>query len=442
MGFLTVLAACAEAPRGASEAAATRERMLRSQQWRDGRFRHPQAMWMSTVGAMKTLFVRNPHSAPAKGWTPPAVPALDWTKRATDVVRVTWFGHSSSLVEIDGVRVLIDPVWAERASPVSFWGPKRWYAPITSLDSLPALDVVLISHDHYDHLDPDTLRRIEAKTAVFVVPLGVGARLRKWGLPAEKIRELDWWETLDVAGVAVHATPARHASGRTPFDRDRALWCGFALIGPRHRVYYSGDTGGMREFEEIGRRLGPFDVTLLEVGEYSQQWPDWHMGPEQAVAAHRAVRGRVLLPVHWGLFPLSDHGWTEPIERALVAARSEAIPVATPKPGERLELAGDAAQLGARWWPEVPWRRAEVYPLVSSQNGENPTREPGSAPSATAAGVTVSRAEVERLRREMQDLAFELDRCRQPVASDVANHVVARLDELTADGALGGEGRR
>lgn len=277
-------------------------------------------------------------------------------------LRVTWFGHSSSLVELDGHRVLLDPVWGDRCSPFSFAGPERWYPPIIPLDELPDPDAVVISHDHYDHLDHPTIVALAERGTLFVVPLGVGAHLERWGVSAEQLVELDWWEETRVGSLRVVATPARHFSGRGPGQADQTLWAGWALIGS-HRVFYSGDTAMFPGFTEIGERLGPFDVTLLEVGAYDQAWADVHLGPEQAIEAHRMVRGDLLIPVHWGLFDLALHSWTEPIERTLVAADAAGVRVASPRPGESV-MADRATR--ERWWPDVPWKTADEAPVVSS----------------------------------------------------------------------------
>ncbi|WP_424521163.1 MBL fold metallo-hydrolase, partial [Rubrivirga sp.] len=178
----------------------------------------------------------------------------------------------------------------------------------------------MISHDHYDHLDMPTIRALAGRVPRFAVPLGVGAHLESWGVPAASITELDWWDGLEVAGVRLVSTPARHFSGRGLTDRDQTLWSGWAILGAERRVFYSGDTALSPDFLEVGRRLGPFDMTFIESGAYNDAWADLHLGPEQAVAAHRMVRGELMVPVHWGLFDLALHGWTEPAERVRAAA--------------------------------------------------------------------------------------------------------------------------
>ena len=288
----------------------------------------------------------------------------DYATPPASGLRTTWLGHSTLLVEIDGRRVLIDPVWGERASPLTFLGPERFFAPPLPLAELPEIDAVVISHDHYDHLDVPTVRALVARDVRWLVPLGVGAHLAAWGVPEARITELDWWQSAEVAGLTITATPARHFSGRGLTDGNRTLWAGWAITGPSHRVFYSGDTALHDELVEIGRRLGPFDLTMIEAGAYSAMWADVHLGPEQAVLAHRLVRGDVMLPVHWGLFDLALHGWTEPMERVLAAADSQGVRVAAPRPGDMIE----PAALGpvVRWWPQVPWETATEAPVWSS----------------------------------------------------------------------------
>lgn len=290
--------------------------------------------------------------------------AADFAEPPATGLRVTWLGHSTLLVEIDGKRVLVDPVWGPRASPFSWVGPKRFFAPPLALDDLPPLDAVIISHDHYDHLDMFTVKALIAKNVPFVVPLGVGSHLEYWGMPADRITELDWWGEHTIGDLKFTATPARHFSGRFLHDKDHTLWAGWALHGPQHRVYYSGDTAFFPGMAEIGERLGPFDLTMIESGAYDELWADVHIGPEQAVAAHRLVGGKVLLPVHWGLFDLALHGWTEPIERILKAATPHGIQVATPRPGESVEPAAGLST--ERWWPDVPFDTVEKHIIRAS----------------------------------------------------------------------------
>jgi L-ascorbate metabolism protein UlaG (beta-lactamase superfamily) len=311
MVVLVVAAGVAWRPMGHRAAGARRERMQASTHWRDGHFVNPQPLMNDMVGGFTAMRDASPVSSPT---SPVSVTPIDpqrFASAPSSGLRITWMGHSTTLVEIDGVRLLLDPVWSVRPTPIPGLGPARWYAPLIALDSLPPIDAVLISHDHYDHLDMPTVTALAQRGTRFVVPLGVGAHLEYWGVPAARITELDWWDSTAVKSVRLVSTPARHASGRTVWDKDATLWSGFAMLGEAHRVYYSGDTGLFPAMREIGARYGPFDCTLIETGQYHRAWPDWHIGPEQAVQAHELVRGRVMFPVHWGLFQLAFHGWTE-----------------------------------------------------------------------------------------------------------------------------------
>jgi L-ascorbate metabolism protein UlaG (beta-lactamase superfamily) len=256
---------------------------------------------------------------------------------------VSWFGHSTALVEIDGYRVLTDPVWSNRCSPSDVIGPQRLHPPPVQLEGLPSVDAVLISHDHYDHLDIDTVQAlVRMQRAPFFVPLGVGAHLRAWGVPDERVIELDWNQSVRLGELTVICVPARHFSGRL-FTRNNTLWASWALVGPAHRAYFGGDTGYTRSFAQVGEEHGPFDLTLLPIGAYNTAWPDIHMNPEEAVRAHLDVTDSgsgLLVPVHWGTFRLAPHPWSEPVERVLKAAETENVQVAVPTPGQRIDPAG------------------------------------------------------------------------------------------------------
>ncbi len=339
------------------------QRMQQSPQWKDGAFENPQPLVNDGWLMLKGLFNASPDASPK---TPVPLEKVDpklFETAPASGLRVTWLGHSTTLVEIDGQRVLTDPIWSDRVSPISWAGPKRWYAPPIALKDLPPIDAVVVSHDHYDHLDYGTMVALKDMNVAFVVPLGVGAHLEYWGVPAAKITELDWWESKKVGALEITATPSRHASGRVLFDMNAKLWAGYALVGPKHRVYYSGDTGLFPAMKEIGSRLGPFDLTMIEVGQYHRAWPDWHIGPEQAVEGHQWTNGKVFLPVHWGLFTLAYHGWTEPVERALAAAKLAQATAFSSKPGQSVEP--EVALPNERWWPEVPWETAQQHPIVS-----------------------------------------------------------------------------
>jgi L-ascorbate metabolism protein UlaG (beta-lactamase superfamily) len=292
--------------------------------------------------------------------------ASDFDVAPSSGLRITWLGHSTFLVEIDGKRVLVDPVLSERASPFTWVGPKRFHENPLSIDELPTIDAVVISHDHYDHLDHRTVQALGERVPLYVVPLGVGAHLEYWGVPSERIVERDWWGEFKRGGLTFIATPARHFSGRSLVmaDRNEKLWSGWVIASHKHRIYYSGDTSMFPGFTAIGERLGPFDAVLIETGAYDQLWPDLHIGPEQAIEARVALGSGLFIPVHWGTFNLANHAWTEPVERVLVAAEKAGVPIAVPRPGESIEPASPPRL--TRWWPSVPWKTAEESPVVSS----------------------------------------------------------------------------
>ena len=301
----------------------------------------------------------------------PTVPLPSSSLTASDLadpeaLRVTWMGHSTILIEIDGHRVLTDPIWSDRCSPFSFAGPRRFVPPPVPLESLPPIDAVIISHDHYDHLDEATVKALAARGTQFFVPLGVGAHLDAWGVPPDQIRSFDWWEGARVGALEIVATPARHFSGRSLTDRNHTLWASWVIKGPRHRVYFGGDTGMFQGFLEIGRRYGPFDITLLPIGAYNPRWRPIHMDPEEAVAAHRMLQGRRLVPIHWATFSLAFHDWFEPAERLLVAARQHGVDVATPAIG---------APIDARGRTEPWWRPAMAAELRTAPGSSRLTLE-------------------------------------------------------------------
>ena len=265
-------------------------------------------------------------------------------------MHVTWFGHASCLVELDGVRLLMDPVWSERCSPSQHVGPRRLHAVPVPLAGLGRIDAVVISHDHYDHLDMDTIRQlVDLTNAVFLVPLGVGAHLDAWGVPPSRVVECDWEEGLDVRGVRVTAVEAQHFSGRG-LRRDGTLWASWVLAGRAGKVFFSGDTGFFDGYARLGAEHGPFDVSLMAVGAYDPAWHDIHLDPEEAVEATRLLRGGLLMPIHWCTFVLAPHPWAEPVERLLVAAATPGRAGGRPagrRPGRRGRTARSGPLVGA-----------------------------------------------------------------------------------------------
>lgn len=347
--------------------------MQRSPHFKNGRFTQPLT---ADLSASWPAVIRNGLFAPNAGQTPTApIPTVRPTvaDTASAAVRATWLGHSAVLLELDGQRFLTDPALGPYASPGRLFGVKRFFDSPILANELPPLDAVVYSHDHYDHLDASVVRDLETRTARFIVPLGLGADLEAWGVLPSKITELDWWEETTVGTVRVVATPARHSSGRFLNDRNRTFWAGWAFLGTSERVFYSGDSGLGAHFAEIGERLGPFDLAMIEIGAYHPFWANIHLGPEQALAAFRLVRARTLLPLHWVTFNLAPHGWTEPVERLRVAQDS-AERIAYPRPGETITLRDPLPT--AAWWPSQPWKTVEEMPVVSSDVPDSLRRSP------------------------------------------------------------------
>jgi len=280
-------------------------------------------------------------------------PRAVWLRPPSTGLRATWLGHSSVLIEIDGLRVLTDPVWGSRASPSRLAGPKRFHPVPVPLRALPKLDLVLVSHDHYDHLDYPTIKELTKSDVPFVTSLGVGAHLEAWGIAPDRITELDWWEThrLPNAELTITATPSQHFSGRGLKDRNATLWSSLVIQTPRHRVFFSGDTGLTTEYETIRDRLGPFDLVMLEVGAFHPSWGDIHLGPENALKAHALLGGGPFLPIHWGTFSLAMHAWDAPAETLVALAPQQGASLVMPRLGEPVEPAH--AQPVQPWWRGV-----------------------------------------------------------------------------------------
>lgn len=285
-------------------------------------------------------------------------PAIYQAAPATGL-RVTWFGHSSLLVEIDGLRILIDPVWDERASPAQWFGPKRFFPPTIPLRDFPSVDVVLISHDHFDHLGAGTIRQLarlpQFSSTRWITSLGVGPILAGFGVPPDKWSEVNWTDCVEVESAAgkisFNALPARHFSGRSLSNRFQTLWSSFAIIGPQHRVYYGADSGEWPGFVEIDAEYGPFDLTMLEIGAFDPLWADIHMGPDGAARSFHAMGGHgLLMPIHWGLFDLALHAWRQPIERMLqLAEQDENLKLWSPLPGAPTDVHAHTGLL-SEWW--------------------------------------------------------------------------------------------
>jgi L-ascorbate metabolism protein UlaG (beta-lactamase superfamily) len=334
------------------------QRLRRSPEFVDGRFQNPEPTRLMSArrwfGALEQWLFGKEMRAPVCPLPAVADTAARLRVPPASGLRVTWLGHSTTLIEIDGAVVLTDPIWSERASPSTWVGPRRFAPPPLALDALPRLDAVVISHEHYDHLDQATVRALAVRGVPFHVPLGVGAHLAAWGVPAAQIAEHDWWQDAPLpGGVRLVATPSRHFNGRLP-GRLGALWASWSIVGPRHRVFFSGDTGPTESLREVARREGPFDVALIEIGQWNEAWGDIHLGPRGALDAFERSGAKVLIPIHWGAFVLAYHAWSEPAETLVTEAAARGAPVLTPMLGEPIEPAATPPPVTAAWWRAYP----------------------------------------------------------------------------------------
>jgi L-ascorbate metabolism protein UlaG (beta-lactamase superfamily) len=345
------------------------ERIRASPRWAGDRFHNVQPTLpglRDPLAPMPTLseFLCGGERRVPKGPLPTLNPLPAWGKMPASGLRATWLGHSTLLIEIDGFRVLTDPVWGPRASPSRFAGPKRFQPVPVPLRAMPPLDLVIVSHDHYDHLDYPTIRELARRDVPFVTSLGVGAHLEAWGVRSERIAELDWWESYNLpdTGLSVTAAPSQHFSGRGLKDRNATLWSSLVIRSERHVVFFSGDTGLTTEYQAIRERLGPFDLVMLEVGAFHPAWGDIHLGPENALKALTLLGGGPFLPVHWGTFSLAMHAWDQPAEVLLELAPKAGVHLVMPRLGEPVEPAHAAR--AEPWWRVVDAVPGEPKPDI------------------------------------------------------------------------------
>ncbi|MFO0744621.1 MAG: MBL fold metallo-hydrolase [Myxococcota bacterium] len=331
--------------------------MQASTQWSDGHFRNTAPVGPTLQGppfaVMTEYFLKRGRRTPTAP-LPLVRPHEAWLRPVRTGLRSTWLGHSTVLLELDGRRVLTDPVFGERASPLDFMGPRRFHPVPAELDELPPIDVVLLSHDHFDHLCRPTMTALARTSVPIVTSLGVGAHLERFGVDPRRIVELDWQESTEVGGVRFVAQPAQHFSGRGVHDRNRTLWSSWVMAHGRHKVFFSGDTGLTPEFAEVGRKHGPFDLVMLEVGAFHPAWGTIHLGPENALEALAMLGGGTLLPVHWGTFNLALHDWDDPAETLLRLAPGRGARVITPRLGQVIEPS--EVEGPDPWWREVERR--------------------------------------------------------------------------------------
>ncbi len=328
-------------------------RMKESSNFKDGRFvnleKTPVMNPESSTGKIMHEFMRKGENREPKTTIETKVFKKEEFINQDQGISLVWFGHSSVIMNVDGKIILVDPVFSKRASPVSFTGTKKFdYSHDYNVDDLPLIDLVLISHDHYDHLDYKTIKQLKGKVSKFVVPLGVAGYLLKWGIPVDRIIELDWWESYTESNdLKITVTPARHFSGRT-LKRNTTLWCSFAIEIKGKKIFFSGDSGYGKHFAGIGNKLGPFDIALMECGQYNKGWPLIHMDPSQTYQAFKDVKASGMIPLHWGKFKLSLHAWTEPVEKLLASCNGDTGLIITPQIGEIVNLNNE--RNNNYWW--------------------------------------------------------------------------------------------
>lgn len=317
------------------------------------KYLNPVPTEIATGSNMLTLlwkYYRNKaETIPKKPLGPFHTDASVYQKAPASGLRITWLGHSGLLVEVDGIRILTDPVYSERASFSSAVGPKRFFSAPLPLKDLPPLDTIIISHDHYDHLDKEVIKQFAASHIPFYCSVGVARYLMEWGIQKERITEMDWMDKVTIGNSCeITAVPARHFSGRSLFNRFETLWSAFVIRTVRHNIFFGADSGWFDGFYETGKVFGPFDLTMLEIGAYNENWADIHMGPENAAKAHLALQGKLMMPIHWGTFNLALHAWKEPVERLMKTAEEANIKLFLPKPGEPTEVTGET--YNSKWW--------------------------------------------------------------------------------------------
>ncbi len=267
-----------------------------------------------------------------------------------DSAKLIWFGHSAFFLKLDGKNILIDPMLGKVPAPHPTLGRNRYSKELPiEIEELPSIDLILISHDHYDHLDYGSIQKLTAKTAQFVVPLGVKAHLVKWGVAEERIKEFDWWQEWKYQGIDLAFTPSRHFSGRGLNNRFSTLWGSWVIQGLKDKIYFSGDGGYGNHFKEIGDKYGPFDLAMMECGQYNELWSEIHMMPEETAVAGQDVKAKVVMPIHWGAFSLALHSWTDPVERLVKSAEEIGLPLIVPKIGEEIRLSDHYKTIDS-WW--------------------------------------------------------------------------------------------
>lgn len=336
---------------GGSPSKQDRERYRHFDHYKNGGFVNPDPTDMK-MGLSSILSLMKDSLTGKKDRRPdnPIPISFDWKKIHSAEDSLTWFAHSTMLLTLDKKKILIDPMFGPTPSPVSFVGSKRYSENLLYvIDKLPQIEIVLITHDHYDHLDYPSIIRLKNKVNHFFVPLGVAAHLIKWGVKKEQITECNWWDEKQWEGLTFASVPSQHFSGRGLFNRNSTLWNGWVILGENKRIYTSGDGGYGPHFKQIGEKYGPFDLTLMEGGQYDKRWSAIHMQPEESVQAHLDVRGKTMMLIHWGAFTLAYHSWTDPVDRAIRASEQKEVKLIAPIIGETVVLNGRFQQPRS-WW--------------------------------------------------------------------------------------------
>lgn len=327
----------------------------KSKQYKDGKFHNTKPVpkdlsFPETLKLAYTFFTTNvPNGRPKEDLKTKKVDSINIANYQGEA-RMFWFGHSSFLLQMDSKTILLDPMLGKVAAPHPLLGANRFNKEFPlAIEKLPAIDAVIFSHDHYDHLDYGTILKIKDKTKHFYVPLGLGTHLKKWGVHPDKITELDWWQNTVLDGLNLICTPAQHFSGRKFNTSQSTLWCSWVIKSNSENIYFSGDSGYATHFKEIGEQYGPFDLALMECGQYNQMWSDIHMMPEETAQAGLDVKAKKIMPIHWAGFKLALHAWTDPINRVQAKAQELNITLITPKLGEEI-IVKDTTNYYAKWW--------------------------------------------------------------------------------------------
>ena len=345
------------------------DRIQTSAQFSDGKFRNKQETqvfeWGKTWAIVKDYFFNKSDKAVPK--TAPPIQQLSndaFNLDNTDSLNFARLGHSTLLIQLSGKYFLTDPVFSERVSPVQWLGPKRFHPVPMDIESIKEIEAVIISHNHYDHLDEGSIKQLKDRVNHFVVPLGIGDKLIAWGVDKNKITQLDWWENIQLEGVELISTPAQHFSGRGITDSDKTLWSSWVIRNQQHSLYFSGDTGYFPGFKDIGEKYGPFDYAFIECGAYNELWRDIHMMPEDSLQAFKDVKGKVMVPIHNGTFDLSTHAWFDPMEQITKLAKENNVTLLLPQIGQLISK--EEKVVSSNWWQLNKQNNEEEQPLAVS----------------------------------------------------------------------------